>query len=275
MSSLLPSRSEEELRSLRAELFSSAKLTGLVHPGDTLVRRLKRAVGPSLAVKYATDIAELCYALKHQQPVSRTLLKNGKRSATTFLASRLRNSSITSASNTTVSPTSSSTQQPYLTESEGLSSSHSTSSVSAEPNTVSQTSDATSTEPNEINNLADTSCLADTGTAITALTRELRSLRRDITQLRSEMLNQQCCHSLCDTESCSLYVKLKSTAPKDLSKPMLGDLLHCPILYYSIIRYIPVVSLRVEIPKTHLHTALTTNLPQFAHGRLNFLPATL
>ena len=114
MSSLLTSRSEEELRSLRTELFSSAKLTGLVHPGDTLVRRLKRAVGPSLVVKYATDIAELCYALKHQQPVSRTLLKNGKRSATTFLASRLRNSSITSASNTTASPTSSSTQQLYL-----------------------------------------------------------------------------------------------------------------------------------------------------------------
>lgn len=78
-----------QLKTLRTELFNSAKTAGLVHPKDDLVRCLKRAVGPPLVVKYATDIAELCYALKHHRPVPRTLLKNGKRSATTFIASRL------------------------------------------------------------------------------------------------------------------------------------------------------------------------------------------
>ena len=93
-----------QLKTLRTELFNSAKTAGLVHPKDDLVRCLKRAVGPPLVVKYATDIAELCYALKHHRPVPRTLLKNGKRSATTFIASRLRCTSIASASDAVVSP---------------------------------------------------------------------------------------------------------------------------------------------------------------------------
>ena len=89
MSSLLLSHSysEDQLRQLRTELFDSAKSAGLVHPKDNLVRRLKRAVGPSLVTKYASDIADLCYALKHKQLVPRILLKNGKRSTTSFIAS--------------------------------------------------------------------------------------------------------------------------------------------------------------------------------------------
>ena len=65
VSSLLLSHSEDQLKNLRTELFDSAKDAGLVHPRNNLVRRLKRAVGPPLATKYATDISELCYSLKH------------------------------------------------------------------------------------------------------------------------------------------------------------------------------------------------------------------
>ena len=108
--------SEQKLTNLRVQLFDEAKCAGLVHPSDNIVRRQKRAVGPTLVTKYATDIAELCYAIKHQQPVSHTLLKNGERSAATFIASRQHrasNNSNTSAVNITVSPQRSNpTQQP-------------------------------------------------------------------------------------------------------------------------------------------------------------------
>ena len=65
MSSLLLSHSysEDRLRQLRTELVDSVKSAGLVHPKDNLVRRLKRAVSPSLVTKYANDIADLCYVL--------------------------------------------------------------------------------------------------------------------------------------------------------------------------------------------------------------------
>ena len=134
------------------------------------MRCLKRAVGPPLVVKYATDIAELCYALKHHRPVPRTLLKNGKRSATTFIASWLRCTSIASASDAVVSPISlSPTLQPNLAESDGLCS-----------------------QPSGDINMTDASHFSDTGAAITVLMREVSSLRHDIIQLRSEMLNRQC-----------------------------------------------------------------------------------
>ena len=41
--------SEDDLRTLRMDLFASAKASGLVHPKDILVKHLKRAMGPSLA----------------------------------------------------------------------------------------------------------------------------------------------------------------------------------------------------------------------------------
>ena len=106
VSSLMLSHSEEQLVHLREEMFDIAKSTSLVHPRDILVRRLKRAVGPPVfIVKYAKDIAELCYALKHQQLVPRTLLKNGKRSAATFIVSRLGKVSSTSTITPAVSST--------------------------------------------------------------------------------------------------------------------------------------------------------------------------
>ena len=81
--------SEDDLRTLRMDLFASAKASGLVHPKDILVKCLKRAIGPSLADKYATDISDLCYALRNKELIPRTLLKNGKRSAATLLHQEL------------------------------------------------------------------------------------------------------------------------------------------------------------------------------------------
>ena len=64
VSSLQLLLSEQKLTNLRVQLFDEAKCAGLVHPSDNIVRRQKRAVGPTLVTKYATDIAELCYAIK-------------------------------------------------------------------------------------------------------------------------------------------------------------------------------------------------------------------
>ena len=47
-------------------------------------KRMKRATGPSLRKKHALDVVELIYVVKNNQPVPRTLLKKGKRSATAF-----------------------------------------------------------------------------------------------------------------------------------------------------------------------------------------------
>ena len=88
VSALLQSCGEDDLRGMRVKLFETALDRGLAHPKDILVKRLKRAVGPTLATKYVADIADLCYAIRNEQLVPRTLLKNGKRSAAAFLASR-------------------------------------------------------------------------------------------------------------------------------------------------------------------------------------------
>ena len=118
MSSLLLSHSEDQLRNLRTMLFDGAKTAGLAHSRDVLLRRLKRAVCPPLPTKYATGITDLCYALKNRQPVPRTLLKNGKRSATAFITSRARWLSTSSYVDSCVSSASiSPVQCPDLTES--------------------------------------------------------------------------------------------------------------------------------------------------------------
>ena len=78
--------------------------------------------------------------------------------------------SIASASDAVVSPISlSPTLQPNLAESDGLCS-----------------------QPSGDINMTDASHFSDTGAAITVLMREVISLRHDIIQLRSEMLNRQC-----------------------------------------------------------------------------------
>ena len=94
-SSLLVSHSEYQLKELRALLFEDAKTAGLTHSRDVLVKRLRKAVGPPLPRNYVSDVADLSYALKNRQPVPRSLLKNGKLSATVFVTSRNRQVSTT------------------------------------------------------------------------------------------------------------------------------------------------------------------------------------
>ena len=79
---------EDVLRSTRNDLFESAKASGLVHPKDILVKRIKRAIGPSLAEKYAADIFELCYALRNKSLIPR--LKNKNTPETCSLYVRIR-----------------------------------------------------------------------------------------------------------------------------------------------------------------------------------------
>ena len=60
VSVLLQLCTEDALRGMRVKLFETALDNGLVQPKDILVKRLKRAVGPTLVTQYSADIADLC-----------------------------------------------------------------------------------------------------------------------------------------------------------------------------------------------------------------------
>ena len=172
VAALLQSCTEDSLRGMRVTLFDTALNMGLAHPKDVLVKRVKRAVGPTLATKYATDIADLCYAIRNEELIPRTLLKNGKRSATFFLASRsksLSNGRAPHSNNTPRSPPKS----------------------------------------NDCNQCASNPLQVqdEQNGAITCLTRELGSLRRDVTQLKSEVMSLRNSSS---SETRVLYVRLKN-----------------------------------------------------------------
>ena len=200
ISALLRLCPEDDLRDLRIQLFESVKASGLAHPNDNIVKRLKRAVGLSLAEKYAADIADLCYALRHKQPVPRTLLKNGKRSAAAFISSRLRDSP---------------------------------SGQTSQANDPSpQSTDETTLHGNPLCDGIVSDCSGN-NRAITTLTRELGFLRRDVTQLKSDILGLK---STSVNEMCCIYVRLKALKPDELCESLLSAILQCPIACYSIIR---------------------------------------
>lgn len=87
-SSLQHSYSEAQLADVRVCLFEEAKGTGLVNRNDVLVRRLKRAIGPSLSKKYADNVADIVYYVKNYQSLPRILLRNGKRSTAAYNSPR-------------------------------------------------------------------------------------------------------------------------------------------------------------------------------------------
>ena len=96
VSSLVLSHPDEQLKVIKMKLFDIAKSVVFAHPKDFLVRMLKQMVGHLVLVKHANDIAELCYAVKHQQLSPRTILTNGKCSAASITSSRLEQSASTS-----------------------------------------------------------------------------------------------------------------------------------------------------------------------------------
>ena len=157
------------------------RASGLVHPKYILVKRLKRAIGPSLADKYATDISDLCYALRNKELIPRTLLKNGKRSAATFVASRARDSpNRHTDGHGRMQPTASSTQYTPATES------------TYEHNNFSCNGQASVSH----------SC-SENNRAITTLTRDLGALRQQVTELRSDVLNFKSNNA---NDTCCLYI---------------------------------------------------------------------
>ena len=221
--------SEDGLRDMRVKLFDTALNMGLAHPKDVLVKRLKRAVGPTLVTKYANDIADLCYAIKNEHPPPRTLLKNGKRSASVFMASRSRNPSSHLTPHAVNLP-SSPPQSPGRNPSPGR---------NASPD----------------HNSPDSICHPKQKGAIASLTSELGSLRRSVTQLKSEVMNLR---NTFNSETCVIHVRLKNVELSDLCESLLNTTLNCPTIYHSIIRNASMVSLRVRILTCHLHSALTS-----------------
>ena len=200
--------SEDGLRDMRVKLFDTALNMGLAHPKDVLVKRLKRAVGPTLVTKYANDIADLCYAIRNEHPLPRTLLKNGKRSASVFMASRSR------------SPSS------HLTP-------HAVNLPSSPPQSPGR-------NPSPDRNSPDSIFHPKQKGAIASLTSELGSLRRSVTQLKSEVMNLR---NSFNSETCVIHVRLKNVELSDLCESLLNTTLNCPTICHSIIRNASTISL--------------------------------
>lgn len=173
-------------------------------------------------MKYAADIADLCYAMRNEQLVPRTLLKNGKRSATQFLASRSK------------SPSSQV--------------SHNTSTTDNGPQT-------SGSNPSPDHHCSDFIHHPQLNGAITSLTRDLGSLRYDITQLKSEVMGLR---NATNSEACVIYVRLKNVELGNVCESFLNTILNCPSICYSIIRNACTISLWVRILACHLHSALTS-----------------
>ena len=159
----------------------------LVHLKDVLVKRLKRAV----------DIADLCYAIRNEHPLPRTLLKNGKRSASVFIASRSKSPS-------------------------GRLTPHAVNLPSCSPQSPGG-------NPSPVCNGPDSICHPEQNGAIASLTRELGSLRCDVTQLKSEVMSLK---NTFNSETCVIHVRLKNVESSDLCESLLNTTLNCPTSYY-------------------------------------------
>ena len=191
------------------------------------MKRQKWSIGPSLTAKYAADIADLCYIVRHQQLVPRTLLKNGKRSAAIFVASRDEYGHIPEQTNQSKSPTVPGGDNP----------------------------------PN-----SQGSNCSDEDRAITALTRDLGNLRREVAQLKLDIAGLR---STSNPDTCCIYVRLKCIQFNNMCESLLNTILNCPIICYSIMgRKGSVTSLHIRIMKCHLHSALTSTDLQLVTVRL-------
>ena len=230
---LLQLHAEDDLRGMRENLFAKAKEKGLAHPKDILVKRLKRSIGPSLTTKYAADIADLCYVIRHKQLVSRTLLKNGKRSAAAFVASRDPPGHIPEQTNQRSSP-------------------------------LQLTAPGSDNPPGSQG--SNCSNCSDENRAISTLTRDLGNLRHEIVQLKSDIVGLR---STSNSDTCCIHVRLRCIQSNNMCESFLNTILHCPIICYSIIgRKGSLISLRVRIMKCHLHSALTSTDSQLVTVRL-------
>ena len=84
------SLSASSISSIRNDLFSEARKSGLTAAGDALVARRKTNGGKTVREKQASDICQLVGAIKNKTVLPRTLLRNGKRSRVEFTASQAR-----------------------------------------------------------------------------------------------------------------------------------------------------------------------------------------
>ena len=169
--------------------------------------------------------------MRNKSLIPRTLLKNGKRSASVFIAARASDS------------------PPDPTDCQG--------SAQCSPQCTQQTL-TTMSPPNQHcdEHVTDShSCTVIDSRAITTLNRELSALRQEVTDLKSDVLGLKNKNT---PETCSLYVRIRSLKLDELCEASLSALLKCPVVCYSIIRGRSTISLRVIILKLHLHTALTS-----------------
>jgi len=86
----LLSKSPDEVKELRRELFEEAVMKGLTEEGDMLVMRRKVGVGKSVKNKHVEDVWALVGTIQRCEAVPRVLLRNGKRCKKDLEQSRVR-----------------------------------------------------------------------------------------------------------------------------------------------------------------------------------------
>ena len=87
------------------------------------------------------------------------------------------------------------------------------------------------------------------------LAKEVLTIKEELKHLKTDILRKPNSNP---TDVCLLYVRLNiQHLASALDKLKLEELLHCPVINYSLLRYTHATVLKVKILKLHLHTALT------------------
>ena len=206
--SITRSLSAGSISSIRNDLFSEARESGLTTAGDALVARRKTNGGKTVKGKHASDICQLVGAIKSKTALPRTLLRNGKRSRDEFTASQARHQVIP--------------RPTVLHQScDTLNASH-----LSEPDTP---------MINVPDDSATTAFRSTVVSDISSLKSSVGSLREDIQLLKGRLNKEPSAVDDCDT--CLLYVRLKNSTKETLNEVLLESKLNTKIqdcTYHSL-----------------------------------------
>ena len=238
-----PSELEQDLRALdsgtianvRQLLFQEAEKCGLTDEGCVLVQRKKTTGGKSIRQKHEADLVVLVRSIQNRNPLPRTVLRNGKRSAREWQASqtRMMNSDTTLQS---VTEPDVSVSQSYLGTSFDTSSQ--------------QSSLVTAPVEDKIFRSAVVRDIGSLRTSVDSLKLELQELKSSLSKCKCEGL-----HS--DLDTCLLYIRLKNWSDEAPNEALLKSKLNSNILAYDVIRLKPTPAFRVKIRKSTLYHALS------------------
>ena len=224
-SAVLASASLSQLLSARNELFSEATSLGDTKDGDELVSRRDSRKNP-LNQKLSDDVINLLMCIKNETPVSRSLLKNGKRNKEYLDISR----SVNVESSVPSIPSSSS---------------------SSSSQTAGHRSNPSSSDRTWSDSVRTTTMMKDINLLKNEV--EVKDLKRDIALLHRQN------HSTAVPSTCHVRITFPQINPisaTHLNIDVISKLLGCPAL--SVVK-VSGNTLKAKIPKECLYTALVSS----------------